>query len=147
MTPHFCIVKDDPERGSYGDCLRACVASILDIHDIRDVPHFFWDNCEAPIGHERLINYLAERDSPLMPFYMGVSGELSVQDVLNVIGAGVNEDACYILVGRVDDLSNNHAVVCRGTEIVHDPSWTPGAIDLPPDDSDWQVIFLIHKSA
>ena len=38
MTPTHCITKHNPPH-SYGDCLRACVATILDF-DALDVPNF-----------------------------------------------------------------------------------------------------------
>ncbi len=40
MTPVDQRIMHDPNNGVYGDCMRACVASLLDLN-IENVPHFF----------------------------------------------------------------------------------------------------------
>lgn len=141
MKYHHCRVKHDPEANTFGDCLRACVASMLDVDDPLDVPHFFSDNCDAETGYERLRLWLAARE--LAPFFVGLAGDMSFEEVLHTIGSGVNYRVVYVVFGRVSENHEDHALVCRGTEIEHDPSWTPGRFTLPCAGCDWQVMLIV----
>ena len=140
MKYHHCQVKHDPENGTFGDCLRACIASILDIDDVHDVPHFFSDGCKAHVGYERLRSWLAVRN--LAPFYVAFPAECTLSEVLNIVGGDINQGIRYLLFGRVSENSENHVVVCCGNDIEHDPAWAPERFTLPPTDCDWQIMVL-----
>lgn len=48
MKPVDMIVKHDPANGSWGDCTRACVASIFEL-PAEEVPHFAQYGEEEPV--------------------------------------------------------------------------------------------------
>ena len=114
----LCRVKHDPENGTYGDCLRACVASMLG-KQAEDVPHFAHDGSDAEIVNERLREYLATLG--LAPWWTHYDLELSRDDLLSSLsesGQGVN----FLLFGRTAS-DGDHVIVCRDGKPVHDPAW------------------------
>lgn len=139
MIPHFCTVKHDPESGSFGDCLRAAVASVLNVDDARSVPHFNHDGCDRDTLYNRLDDWLTDHDCA--PCYVAFPADLELSEVLDIIGGGVNRKLHYLLFGR-SDTSGNHVVVCRGNKIVHDPAWSPERFTRPTDNCDWQVLII-----
>ena len=46
MIPVDQQILHDPENGQYGDCQRACIASLLELHP-SEVPHFFESGNDA----------------------------------------------------------------------------------------------------
>lgn len=91
-----------------GNCMSACVASILEL-DIRDVPNFHGRD----VWYEMWQNWLSERG-------------------LHFINLEVDHGyrpACYWIGDPDSPRDNNikHAVVCVGYNIVHDP-YPPNAI-------------------
>jgi len=67
MIGDICLVKNDPPY-SYGDCLRACIASLLEM-PTANVPHFVHDGCEPAITYQRVREWLADRK--LVPMFNG----------------------------------------------------------------------------
>lgn len=114
MTPVICRVKHDPPN-SYGDCVRACVASLLDA-DASDVPHFYEDG--SPDGKMRLGEWLGSIGYVAAWFYS--DGNDPLEAVLEFMGAQ-NPHLYYMLLGRTE--GGAHAVVCQGGAVVHDPNW------------------------
>ncbi len=129
MTPEICHVKNDPPH-TYGDCLRACVASLLDM-SFKDVPHFVEDGCEPEITYERLRNWLS--NYMLVPMFNGYAASETPDDVLHFMGE-TNPGVYYIL------FSADHAVVCCNDQIVHDPAWVRARL-VPPSDM-WITMVL-----
>lgn len=128
--------KIDP--GPHGDCVRACVASILEMKSA-DVPHFYHD-ADPTSGRNRIREFLALLG--YAPFWTTFNGSESIETLLETMGV-VNENAYYILFASNGD--GNHAVVCRGGEIVHDPSLWRKPIVGPLDIGDY-VILVISKA-
>lgn len=136
MTPVRCRVKHDPPN-SYGDCVRACVATILDL-DAEDVPHFYHDNPTGEVGMERMREWLRERG--LAPFVTGYPPD-PLAEVLGYMNT-VNPHVPYMLFGGTGD--GDHVVVCIGGKIVHNPAWYGCSIIEPPSIGHWQVVVLVR---
>lgn len=113
MTPIFM-----QRPGDQGDCLRACVASIMDLPaDI--VPEFE--------GSNAYLQFLAVKTFLRGFGYTFVSVDYAVPDddpspnsVMRAFGAA-NDDLYYIMTGR-NAKGVGHAIVCYGMEVVHDPA-------------------------
>jgi len=98
MIPVFQTIFHDKKAGTRGNCLSACIASIMEI-DINDVPHFH----DEEDYHIALVDFIwskdwdiySEEDPP--PGYAIASGPSPRHE-------GVS-----------------HAVVVKDGELVHDP--------------------------
>lgn len=130
MQAQFCRVKHDPPN-SYGDCIRACVASLLSL-PTEEVPHFVRDNASGTVMLQRMRDYLKPLD--LVPMINGFPATLSADDVLQFMGEH-NPGVAFIL------LSADHAVVCMDGAIAHNPAWVRSAL-VTPDDA-WHIITLV----
>lgn len=128
MTPCFCRVKHNPPE-TYGDCWRACIATMLDIERPEDVPHFAEDGCSFEESIKRIRAFLAPHNAYLTHF----SAELQHTDVLAFM-AERNPDIDYLLC------SENHVVVCRNDQIVHDPAWYRTSLTQPSEA--WTVLVI-----
>jgi hypothetical protein len=135
MIPVNCIVKDDPINGKFGDCFRACVASIMEMQ-ARYVPHFFDDGCDGEEGHKRCEQWLNLHKCA--PFYIAFSAKMTLQEFLNMIAAAGKVN--YILFGKTQ-AGVPHCVVCHGLDIVHNPAWYCSQI-VEPIDGQWQAMLI-----
>lgn len=123
---------------SYGDCLRACVASVL---EAEDAPHFYLDGPDEATARERLDDYLST-ERALTTWLCGYAGG-PLQDLLDGIGSD-NPGRNYILFGAIAT-GEPHAVVCRDNAQVHDPSpWPTGGI-VGPYEGNYAVLFFIPE--
>lgn len=138
MIPHSCIVKHDPPN-SYGDCLRACIASILNISNTDDVPHFYRDGDDER-GQTELREFLASRDRPMRPFYMAMPATTSLADIFTMM-TGVNPDIEYLLFCTCD--SGDHVVICCNNKVIHDPAWFKAAISGASSNGFWIIAVLV----
>lgn len=139
MTPVFCRVKHEPEAGTYGDCVRACIASLLDMQT-EDVPHFYEDNCDGETGNARVSEWLDGRE--LVPFWTVFPGSDPLDAVFQHMGA-VNPNVHYLLFGNSG--AGDHVVVCKGGKIVHNPSWVDDGIAGPNSNGFWMIMVLTAK--
>lgn len=137
MIPHKSRVRHDPPN-SYGDCLRASIASILDIDPPELVPHFFHDGCDGHTAVMRLRDFLKEHNTA--PFSLYFPGEMPVENVMEWMAAQ-NPDVHYLLFGRTS--SGSHVIVCRNAEVVHDTAWITRKMVLPTTENVWQIIVFI----
>lgn len=137
MTPFMCQTKHDPENGSYGDCFRACIASLLDIEPSdENVPHFC-SNGEPINGNARLTEFLAERG--LVPFFHLIDGSTSKDEILEHCET-LNPAVYYILMGA--NAEGDHCVVCRGDLVIHNPAWIPNPLIGPASNGFWAIMIL-----
>jgi len=136
MIPTKCIVRHDPEAGQYGDCVRACVAAVLDL-STADVPHFFHDGCDGPTGFDRMRQWLRQRN--MSPVWSVFSGDISRDNLLTAWGEMNPETPC-ILFGNTG--SGEHAVVISGDKVVSNPAWYGGQIVRASDNSFWTVLII-----
>lgn len=141
MKPVNCQIKHSPENGTYGDCLRACVASILEL-DSNDVPHFLHDNCNTETMIERMKEFLKPRS--LKPFWLFFDGEsVEMQDVLNHM-AKINSGIYYMLYGATE--SGDHVVIAHNDKIVHNPSWINAPFVKCNSNGFWSVMVFVYAT-
>lgn len=113
MTPvDQSILSGDP-LGRPGDCLRACVATILDL-PLRSVPHFL----EPDVGGwwARFTSYMDGRGLAVLALGEPLDGVLGIGN------------------GRSPRGDHNHAVVTLGPEVAHDPHPTRRGLEGPIED-------------
>jgi hypothetical protein len=140
MTPVKCRVKHDPDEGTYGDCVRACIASLLEF-DAEQVPHFFDHGSDGVIGQSRIEDWLSKVG--YTPFFVHVDGAShTLDDVLQYMGTH-NPNAHYMLYGRTS--SGDHVVVAQGNKIVHDPAWFPIPLIKSSDNGFWSIMVIARK--
>lgn len=116
---HKCKVSHKPEHGFYGDCLRACVASIIGAENPETVPHFFQDGCDGVEGEKRLNTFLNSQG--LGDFRVYYDASTSLQDILEMMESATSEGVHYLLYCK--SAGNDHVVIGCGNKIVHDPAW------------------------
>lgn len=134
MTPVHCQVKHSEEAGTYGDCVRACVASLLDM-EADAVPHFFHDNCDGYSGHARIKEFLATLG--YAPFWANAG-----DDPRPMMDAQ-NAETHYMLFGST--AYGEHVVICRGGVVAHDPAWVEEPLINPGEHGYWTIL-VIAKS-
>jgi hypothetical protein len=140
MTPVFCRVKHDPKNGTYGDCLRASVASLLDIEPPELVPHFADGGASAELTHERLRTWALSQG--LVPFIIAYAGEYPLEDVLQAM-ENSNPGIAYLLFGRTSE--NPHVVCCGKGKVIHDSAWVKSPIVAPTIDGYWVVMIFVSE--
>ncbi len=117
MIPVTCRIPHKPEEGKYGDCFRACVASILEL-GANDVPHFSDGDPGGEEMHRLLREFLAPKK--LTSVFVGFDASEGFANVMEMFDM-MNGHIHAILFCAND--SGNHAVVIKGGKVVHDPSW------------------------
>lgn len=131
MIPVHCRVKHDPPN-SYGDCLRACIASLLDMEP-DEVPHFADNNVDWDAMVVKLRIWLNSMDR--YAWITQYSSEVSDAEVRELMG-NINPMCYYML------FSEDHVVICRNDKIVHDPAWYRTALRTPREA--WTVMVLVQ---
>jgi len=132
MIPVKCAIKHDPPN-SYGDCLRACVASILDLPS-KDVPHFYESGEHPDVAMTKMDEFLETKGLTYVP--MQAPNMATVQSMLEMIAINLFNNH-YII------LTDGHAVVCKGDKIVHDPAWLRQPLKKPKDG--FIIIMLVVR--
>ena len=138
MKPVMCMVKDDPENGSYGDCVRACLASMLELES-SEVPHFFADYSEEDVQRQNreMQEWFAERGLTLA--FLGLPGGWSQTRFFEYMRKHY-KDREYML--WADFGSGDHAVVCQGGEIVHNPAWYRTGLNCSHSSGYWIAVLI-----
>ena len=108
----MCQVEHNPPE-SYGDCVRACVATLIDRDD---VPHTY-DGINSMKAWADLRKYLAEHGKTLALF--------QIEEPFTSMAEN-NPGIAYMLLCRT--AYADHAVVCRNDSIIHDPSHSQSEI-------------------
>ena len=139
MKPVHCRVAHEPENGKYGDCVRACVASLLELEP-EDVPHFYEDNASGEIGTERVRQFLATKN--LAPFYTYFDGAITFTELMNVQRI-MNPSTYYMLFHRTE--SGDHVVICKGGEVDFDPAWYRSKVAGPNSNGFWGVMVIAKQ--
>lgn len=133
MIPVHCRVKHDPPN-SYGDCLRACIASLLEMEP-DDVPHFADNGVDWPTMLADLRAWLLDAIGEYA-WVVQYSSEASDAEIRSLI-AELNPKQYYLL------FSEDHVVVCLDDKIVHDPAWYRTALRTPREA--WTVMVLVRN--
>jgi hypothetical protein len=136
MIPALCRVKHDPEAGTYGDCMRACIATMLSL-DTEDVPHFYHDDCDGVTGQARIRDWLALRGYTM--FITGIEGYATWADIMEMM-SGNNSGVAYLLIGTLES-GGRHAVVCQGGTLFHNPAWI--AEPFKPAAEPWVICVIV----
>ncbi len=140
MTPYKCTVKHDPQNGFYGDCVRVCLASILDMEPDA-VPHAYQDGCDADTADKRIDTFLHDLGLGLFRAYY--PGDAELQTVLNHVGYSLSPGTHYMLFCNVQE--SGHVVICEGNKIVFDPAWYVVRDYKPLSNMLWMVAVLVKQ--
>lgn len=138
-----------PEQNEWGDCLRACVASLFE-REPENVPHFGEGGPDATEMWRRVQLWLANRHAfdghePLRTWITVFPGEAELPDILSAMKA-LNGDAFY-LVGGTTNAGGDHIVVAQGDRIVHDPSRMGSGIQGPASDGFFHIVTFVRDFA
>ncbi len=130
MKPTDMTILHDPDNGYYGDCQRACIASLLEI-DINEIPHF----------------YETGNDSE---FFKSLNRYLATQGLVHVETMPIdfklsqyrNKGNLYHMIYGETVRGSQHAIVALNGEIIHDPHPDKAGLDKSKKD-DWHYAFLV----
>lgn len=135
MKPVPMQVKHNPPH-SYGDCFRACLASVLERDD---VPHFMEDG-GSDDWHADVEAWLNPRGYSFIDIPFAAPEGYKLETLLEVIGHA--NPGVYYLLGAVSP-GGRHCVVCLDKAIVHDPAGRPpGQQIVGPDEGIYWVGFV-----
>jgi len=137
MIPVDCQVKHNPPF-SYGDCLRACVASIMEMMP-EYVPHFCAHGEDVEETWNNMRRWLRLRG--LAPFIFALPGDMILLEVCEHISAQ-NPDTYYLVFGKQG--KGDHVVVCADKP-VHDPGWGGVFLDGPTDAGQWLIMLIVRS--
>lgn len=133
--------RHDPANGVYGDCHRACVASILEL-PYEEVPHFS-DGPDDGRFAERERDFFARWG--LVPITVAYNGHATLDQIMLTLK--VQCPGVYALLGGSSRNGTNHSVVVLDGEITHDPSIDQSGIVGPCSDGNWWLTFVGHIGA
>lgn len=129
MTPVDQEFLHKPEDGQHGDCMRACIASVLDL-PISEVPHFAQLDAEGKGNFWLMVaEFCAEQGYS----FVTVPGRI----------IWTNDEVYHIISGP-SPRRGHHAVVGRNGQIVFDPH--PSRAGLAGDPKDWHFDFLVRPT-
>ncbi len=146
MTPIDQNIYSDKEKGIAGNCLQACIASMLDL-PLDSVPHFMQDFPDNPwIAAKK---WIKEQGYIVFSFCTTAA---SVLDSLYIEGVCQNIQGTECFVPRYCILSGpgprgvNHAVIGQangyGVKIIHDPHHSREGL---LDGHRWVYFFLAKE--
>ena len=123
-------VMHDPESGLYGDCGRACIATLLGLQS-SNVPHFLINN--DPFEFCRLVNE-----------FLAHYGLYHLETHYYDFDRGDSEGAvnCYHMIYGKTERGTNHAVVTMNGKMIHDPHPSKDGL-LESDRENWLFGFLV----
>ena len=136
---HKCRVMHKPEHGFYGDCLRACVASIIGAEHPETVPHFYQDGCDGVEGEKRLTEFL--KTQGLGDFRVYYDASVILEDILEMMGNATSKGVYYMLYCR--SAGSPHVVIGCGNKIVHDPALYISRDYRCPESGHWVVSVFV----
>lgn len=132
MKPVFQTVQHNPERGEFGDCFRAMIASALEL-PIEAVPHFYHDGCDGATCRNRVNAFLRTvnlafiniADAPTWMREHGIAGLMH-----ELIGETLHE--------------SSHSMLAVDGELVHDPF--PNGLPMKRIDNNWGLFIVLDPS-
>ena len=138
MTPYKQLNSHKPDQGMVGDCFRTALGCVLDLPPSR-VPHFCEDMDDSH-WFEKVEAWLNENHR-VHPVVISFKGPGSVREFVEVVGGGSNKHTYWLLSGTSRS-KVQHSVVCRGPEIVWDPSPDETGVIGPNEDGSYEAIFF-----
>lgn len=136
MQPIHCKVGHNPPE-SYGDCLRACVASLLEL-SADEVPHFYHDNPDPYEALRRVRAFLRPMGETIFAVEYPPVTRAELLDMMR----GNNPDATCLLFGQTSG-GGGHVVVCRGDQVIHNPAWH-GCHVVDPGPAGW-IVWVVAR--
>ena len=134
MTPYKQLNCHDPDNGVWGDCYRTAVGCLLDLPPSA-LPHVLDRGEWTP---DVMRGYLRERGLYLVEVPYEAE---SVGGVLEMVNSW-NPECPHWLLSGASSTGVDHVVVCKGAEIVHDPSLNDSGILGPMAGGVYIVGFL-----
>jgi len=120
MKPVKCLTVE-------GDCVRACIASLLELNPLM-VPDFFADGVHAIQGWKAVDDFL--KPMKLKIAQIGYpAADLPLDDFIMAL-AVANPGITFMLTGQAPSGRNHMVLICDG-KIVHDPSWSNTGLTAP----------------
>lgn len=113
------------------DCLAACINTLMNRDDC---PHFF-DGRDGEWAWGRLREWMRQHGKDLMLFPYSEDPRPIMDDTLN--------EGYYLLICRTG--GDDHAVICKGSEVVFDPAWLPGSVNGPAGCGFWVVGVVVDR--
>ena len=131
MQYHKQLIKHSPKEGKYGDCMRTCIACLLNYHP-RNVPNFgeYLDEIEMIMNLDKYL---------LSEGYQRFAYTYTHIDELHEFMQNIFPNVYYILCGKTE-YGNSHMVICCNGAIIHDPSWLGLKIVKPHEGWFWGII-------
>lgn len=140
MIPVKQTFRHDPASGSYGDCMRAAIASVLEL-PIGEVPHFGEGGPPDAEFDRRVKGWLLSAGVPRFVFAQP-SGDDPAEGLRIALN---NAKACnpgtWWTLGGTSSNGVGHEVVCYEDEIVHDPSLDLSGIVGPLGGFYWLTFY------
>lgn len=125
----MCLASTNAETGKYGDCIRACISTLIDRDD---VPHPFGRPEDTEAAWATMRTYLAQHGKNIAIFALDEHFEFMKQN-----NAGVP----YMMMHEI--CHGAHAVVCQDGKVVHDPAWYKSPILGPLKTVNAYIIGII----
>lgn len=143
MIKQYSTIKHDPANNKFGDCHRACIASILEV-SIHEVPHFFENYSDELSGelNNNMQTWLKDNHNLIqISIPIKVDENFShLEKVLNTCNYFTYGLCHYILTGT-SIRGFGHSVICKGDKIVHDPTYYIGT------GGEWDYSFFVGDEA
>lgn len=134
MNPRICKVRHNPPE-SYGDCVAACIATMIDRDD---VPHVF-DNrvfTDGEIDAEKMLRAWNELRAWLASHGKFIC--MIATDDHAAIMVDNNPGIPYLLWHKTE-AGGDHVVICKDGVKIHDPAWYRSAIGGPRGDGAYLI--------
>lgn len=132
MIPVNQEIIHDPENGIYGDCMRACIASLLEL-PISEIPHFLHDNCKHDIFQKRIGDFLFSKGYSLLCL-----DEFEVQNFHFYYQEGIHH-----IISGYTERGTYHAVIGLDGKVIHDPH--PSKLGLLPGEEQERIFDFLIK--
>lgn len=138
-------VPHRPDEGSFGDCHRACVCTILGLEP-DEVPHFYEEgpNASAEVQAQRIVDFLDSRGlvqgHVLYPADAPGGLDLIMQSL------GYMMPGVPLILGGKSGAGCGHSVVVFNGEVFNDPTGS-GIVGPMPDGYYWVTFFSPKPAA
>lgn len=129
-----------PDQGMWGDCHRACYATILG-KELWEVPHFY-DEGRSGTEARKIAQEFLDREG-LVELSAGYEGDADHRILLAIINEHT-PNVPFILSGMSKN-GTNHSVVALNGDIYHDPSLDQSGIIGPTDTGHWWVVHIAGR--
>lgn len=143
MNPVFQSEPGDAQRIRAGDCFRACVASILEL-PLPDVPHFFAGQRAGTVMTPTLETAMQDWFHRLGLGLVMIPIQADTPNEAMGIFGNRYPRLYYILIGQ-SIKGVNHAVVCRGPYMAHDPARPAMGLAAPQENGLFIVCVVVFS--